>query len=88
MMVEREDVHNSTFPEVDYHLYFQSNDPGQSLGSVWGHAVSPDLVRWTRMNRTGVKSSSGGGISLGSRVQTRAKGLPTEKWRAAVFGSV
>eukprot|EP00658_Telonema_sp_P-2_P069771 TRINITY_DN59159_c0_g1_i1.p2 TRINITY_DN59159_c0_g1~~TRINITY_DN59159_c0_g1_i1.p2 ORF type:complete len:120 (+),score=27.52 TRINITY_DN59159_c0_g1_i1:205-564(+) len=26
--------------QQEYHLYFQSQDPGQSLGSVWGHAVS------------------------------------------------
>jgi sucrose-6-phosphate hydrolase SacC (GH32 family) len=47
-----------------YHMFFQSNDPGQSLGSVWGHATSDDMVRWKRQNRTGIKGSSGGGVSL------------------------
>ena len=31
-------------PGSEYHLYFQSTNPGQSAGSVWGHASSRDLV--------------------------------------------
>lgn len=70
-----------------YHMYFQSTDPGQSPGSVWGHAVSPDLVRWTRQNRTQIKGSSGGGISLPPQSATR-QSLTTAKWNAAAFASV
>ena len=51
---------------VSYHMYFQSSDPGQPLGSIWGHATSPDLVRWLRQPRTGIRGSSGGGVVLPS----------------------
>jgi hypothetical protein len=51
---------------ITYHMFFQTSDPGQSLGSIWGHALSPDLVSWTRVARTGMRGSSGGGISLPS----------------------
>eukprot|EP01051_Picozoa_sp_SAG22_P005055 SAG22_NODE_289_length_12942_cov_6.674531_5_plen_76_part_00 len=50
--------------ELDYHLYFQSANPGQKHPSEWGHAVSPDLVRFKRLQRTGIRGSSGGGVSL------------------------
>eukprot|EP00656_Telonema_subtile_P007964 TRINITY_DN13743_c0_g1_i1.p1 TRINITY_DN13743_c0_g1~~TRINITY_DN13743_c0_g1_i1.p1 ORF type:complete len:632 (-),score=111.27 TRINITY_DN13743_c0_g1_i1:91-1986(-) len=49
---------------VAYHMYFQSSDPGQAPGSIWGHAVSPDMVHWTRMPRTGMRGSSGGAVAL------------------------
>jgi hypothetical protein len=68
-------------------MYFQSNDPGQSVGSVWGHAVSPDLVHWKRLNRTSVKGSSGGGVWLPPDSQTHATPA-TAAWNAAVFASV
>ena len=51
-------------PAYSYHMFFQSTDPGQSAGSIWGHAMSPDLVRWRRMNRSGVRGSTGGGVAL------------------------
>lgn len=47
-------------------MYFQSSDPGQSIGSIWGHTHSPDLVHWDRLPRTGMRGSSGGGVSLPS----------------------
>eukprot|EP01051_Picozoa_sp_SAG22_P001944 SAG22_NODE_82_length_21749_cov_10.719769_1_plen_626_part_00 len=49
---------------VTFHMYFQSSDPGQSLGSIWGHTSSPDLVHWQREKRTGMRGSSGGGVAL------------------------
>ena len=49
---------------VDYHLYFQSANPGQKHPSEWGHAISPDLVRFKRLPRTGIRGSSGGGVAL------------------------
>ena len=24
---------------VTYHMYFQSSNPGQTIGSIWGHTV-------------------------------------------------
>jgi sucrose-6-phosphate hydrolase SacC (GH32 family) len=36
MMLPRPDTTGGAEPAHDYHLYFQSNDPGQSVGSVWG----------------------------------------------------
>lgn len=39
---------------VTYHMFFQSIDPGQSIGSIWGHTQSPDLVHWNRLPRTGM----------------------------------
>ena len=72
---------------VSYHMYFQSQDPGQSVGSIWGHTVSRDLVRWKRLNRTGVKGSSGGGVWLPPESQTHATPT-TAAWNAAVFASV
>ena len=72
------------FASHEYHLYFQSNDAGQSVGSVWGHATSPDMVSWTRRNRTGIKGSSGGGVATPAGF-VGADGAP---WRAAALASV
>ena len=49
---------------VRYHMFFQSSDPGQSTGSIWGHAVSADLVHWQRLPRTRIRGSSGGGVAI------------------------
>ena len=74
------------FPTHEYHLYFQSNDPGQPppAGSIWGHATSPDMVRWTRRARTGIKGSSGGGVATPAGF-VGADGSP---WRAVTLASV
>ena len=47
---------------VLYHMFSQPSDSGQAQD--WGHASSPDLVRWTRLRRTGMQGSSGGAIAL------------------------
>lgn len=49
--------------------------------------VSDDLVNWKRVNRTGVKGSSGGGVSLPADGPTRRSNT-TAGWNAAVFASV
>ena len=73
---------STTFPTIAYHMFFQSNNPGQSLGSEWGHAISPDMVNWKRQNRTGIKGSSGGGVSLPRGTTDHPD------WRGAAFASV
>ena len=76
------DKSGGDWPSFTYHMFFQSNDPGQGLGSIWGHASSPDLVHWTRMNRTGIRGSSGGGVSLPTGTAAH------NDWRGAAFASV
>lgn len=83
MALRRQD--GSTFPAYDYHMYFQSQNPGQQRGSEWGHAISQDLVNWKRLNRTGVRGSSGGGVALPAGVGGGVGGQ--DAWRAAVFTS-
>ena len=36
---------NGSDGNITYHMYFQSADPGQTIGSIWGHTTSPDMAR-------------------------------------------
>ena len=55
---------HTTAGELQYHMFFQSSNPGQVGASEWGHAVSPDLAQWTRLPRTGIRGSTGGGVAV------------------------
>ncbi len=54
---------------IEYHMFHQHADPSchgfDHTGShAWGHARSPDLVRWTRMPNSGVCGSTSGGVTI------------------------
>lgn len=48
------------------------------------HAISQDLVSWRRLNRTGIRGSSGGGVALPAGTVGAGS---QDRWRAAVFTS-
>jgi hypothetical protein len=72
---------------VEYHMFHQHADSSchgfDHTGShAWGHARSPDLVRWTRMPNSGVCGSTSGGVTVVPGELQQHNG-----WRGAILVS-
>jgi fructan beta-fructosidase len=56
----------------EYHLFYQFNPEGDTWGHMsWGHAVSPDMLRWTDLP-VALREEGGVMIYSGSAVHDRA----------------
>ena len=71
----------------EYHMFHQHGDASchgfDHTGShAWGHGRSPDLVRWKRMNNSGVCGSTSGGVTIVPGELQKHTG-----WRGAILVS-
>ena len=55
----------------------------EGAGDAWGHASSPDMLRWKSMPVSGVCASTGAGVTLPEDF----RGPNGERWLSAMIGS-